>query len=232
MNEHFSLPDLIVDFHHDFRSVLSNLVGYVDHLLEGGGGSLTNSQEESLGIILKNAHRLKLMADNLARAAQEDSIHLVTSEVFDLRKTIERSLRLYSLSAQDAGVDLNSSWEVASFLVQGSDLLTGSLFDNLLSNAIKFTPPGGKVSVHGMSVGGAVVILVEDTGTGIPPEDLPYIFERGFRGTVAGGGRREGLGLGLSICKGIAGAHKARIEVTSRVGEGTRIEVIFPAAPF
>jgi signal transduction histidine kinase len=232
MNERVSLAELITDFHHDFRSVLSNLVGYVDHLLEGAGGSLTDIQEESLGIILKNAHRLKLMADNLARAAQEDTIHLVTSDVFDLRKTIERSLRLYSLSARDSGVDLRSTWEAASFLIQGSELLTGSLFDNLLSNAIKFTPPGGKVSVHGMSVGKAVTILVEDTGAGIPPEDLPRLFERGFRGTVAGGGRREGLGLGLSICKGIAEAHNARIEVFSRIGEGTKIEVTFPAAPF
>ncbi len=232
MNERFSFTDLITDFHHDFRSVLNNLVGYVDHLLEGGGGTITPIQEESLQIILKNAQRLKLMADNLARAAREDEIQLDTSEVFDLRKTAERSLRLYYLGARDAGIHLDSTWESDHLLIQGSELLIGSLIDNLLSNAIKFTPAGGSVSVHGRNAGGGVELLVEDTGIGISPEDLPLIFKRGFRGTTAGGGRRDGLGVGLSICKEIAEAHGARIEVTSRVGEGTKVEVIFPAAPF
>ncbi len=230
MNESFSLPDLINDFHHDFRSVLSNLVGYVDHLLEGGGGPLTPTQEEALGIIQKNANRLKLMADNLARSAREDAIRLVTSEVFDLRKTTERSLRLYSLSAQDAEVQLESTWEVHSFLVPGSELLAGSLIDNLLSNAIKFTPPGGRVTLHGKSTPEEVKLIIQDTGKGISSKDLPHIFDRGFRGTTASGGRREGLGLGLSICKRIADAHGARIEVSSHEDKGTRIEVTFPVA--
>ena len=86
--------------------------------------------------------------------------------------------------------------------------------------------------VSGRKLSGTVELLVEDTGSGIPSDDLPLVFERGFRGSTKSGGRREGLGLGLAICKRITEAHHARIAITSRVGEGTRIEVIFPVAPF
>ncbi len=228
MNERFSLTDVITGFHHDFRSVLNNLVGYVNHLLDGRGGSITPSQEESLQIILKNAHRLMLMVDNLSHAVCESGIQFSSTEVFDLREIAERSLQLYSLSAHDAGIHLESTWEGTRFPIQGSELLIGSLIDNLLSNAIKYTSSGGKVTVHGKNTGEAIVVQVGDTGMGIPPDDLPHIFDRGFRGIVTGGGRREGLGLGLSICRRIAEAHGARIEVSSQMGEGTKIEVIFP----
>lgn len=232
MNERFSLPNLITDFHHDFRSVLGNLLGYVDHLLEGAGGSLTPIQEEFLGVILKNAHRLKLMGDNLARIAHEDEGGLVTHEVVDLRKVAERSIHLYSLGARDAEVKLESTWEGSDFSIQGSELQIGSLIDNLLSNAIKFTSSGGRVMVSGRKLTDTVELLVEDTGSGINADDLSLVFERGFRGSTTSGGRREGLGLGLAICKQITEAHHARIAITSRPGEGTRIEVIFPVAPF
>ena len=228
MSETPSLQELIADYHHDFRSVLTNLTGYVDHLLEGAGGPLTPIQEESLQVILKNAHRLRLMADNLARATSEEGVLSVPREPFDLRKVVGRSVRLFALSARDAGLVLDSNWEGESFVVPGSELLLGSLVDNLLSNAIKFTPPGGKVTTLVKASKDDVALVIDDTGMGIPREDLSRIFERGFKGSRSGSGRREGLGLGLSICRRIAEAHGVRIEVESQEGRGTRFQVVFP----
>ena len=73
-----------------------------------------------------------------------------------------------------------------------------------------------------------VALVIDDTGMGIPREDLSRIFERGFKGSRSGSGRREGLGLGLSICRRIAEAHGVRIEVESQEGRGTRFQVVFP----
>lgn len=97
----------------------------------------------------------------------------------------------------------------------------------LLDNAIKFTPAGGKVRIDARLEGGAATVRVVDTGIGIPPDQLPHVFERFYRGEPA---RREGegAGLGLSIARWIADAHQARIDISSN-GSGTEVVVRFPA---
>ena len=106
----------------------------------------------------------------------------------------------------------------------------------LLDNAIKFTPPGGLVRVAVRSAAsGAPVLVVTDTGIGIPPDDVPHIFERFYRGdpsrprTDGTTSATEGAGLGLAIAKWIAEEHGATISVASRLGEGTEVRVEFPA---
>ena len=95
------------------------------------------------------------------------------------------------------------------------------VFTNLLSNGLKFTPPGGNVKISARLENGAVLFAVEDTGSGIPEEYLPHIFEKFFR--VPGrGGQQSNTGLGLAIVKEIIEAHGSKVEVTSQPGKGTR----------
>ena len=95
------------------------------------------------------------------------------------------------------------------------------VFTNLLSNGLKFTPPGGEVKVSACLEKDTVLFAVEDTGSGIPEECLPHIFEKFFK--VPGrGGQQSNTGLGLAIVKEIIEAHGSRVEVTSKPGEGTK----------
>jgi signal transduction histidine kinase len=96
---------------------------------------------------------------------------------------------------------------------------------NLLDNAVKFTPPGGRITVGARREGERVRIWVEDTGSGIDPEDLPHIFERFYRGRNA---PAEGSGLGLAIVRWIVEAHGGQVEVHSQPGQGSRFELILP----
>ena len=99
---------------------------------------------------------------------------------------------------------------------------------NLLGNAIRHTAEGGTISVGLAESKGGVVLSVADTGTGIPPEALPHLFERFYRVDKARSRADGGSGLGLAICRQIATSHGGTIEVRSRVGEGSTFRVTLP----
>jgi two-component system sensor histidine kinase BaeS len=104
------------------------------------------------------------------------------------------------------------------------------VLSNLLANAIRHTPPGGVVLIRSQWFGDGVRIIVSDTGEGIPAEDLPYIFDRFWRGdrarSHAGG---AGSGLGLAISRQLVGAHGGCISVESRPNQGTAFTIELPA---
>jgi signal transduction histidine kinase len=106
------------------------------------------------------------------------------------------------------------------------------MLSNLLSNALKFTPAGGRVHVALRSLPESIVVEVEDTGSGIPEEHIPHIFERFYRvpAQETSANPEPGLGLGLSFVAWIAKAHGGTIRVDSAPGKGTRFTVSLPAA--
>ncbi len=111
----------------------------------------------------------------------------------------------------------------------GDSSLVRQLVMILLDNAIKFTPSGGEIRLRVFADDGRPTLVVEDTGIGIPTDQLPHVYERFYRGDPARE-RSEGAGLGLSIARWIADAHEAEIEISSREGGGTRVEIRFPVA--
>jgi signal transduction histidine kinase len=113
--------------------------------------------------------------------------------------------------------------------VHGDAARLRQVFYNLLDNAIKYTPEGGRVEVGLRREGRAVVVIVRDTGIGIPPEHIPHIFERFYRVDKARSREQGGTGLGLSIARSILAAHGGRIELTSTPGQGTTCTVTLTA---
>jgi signal transduction histidine kinase len=102
------------------------------------------------------------------------------------------------------------------------------LVNNLVGNAVKFTAAGGTVAVQLLDGPDAAVIEVSDTGPGIPPTELPRIFDRFYRGTNVGEARASGSGLGLAIARSIVEMHGGFIEVASVLGEGAVFRVVLP----
>jgi signal transduction histidine kinase len=98
---------------------------------------------------------------------------------------------------------------------------------NLIDNAIKYSASEGSVTIHARSLPGNVEISVRDKGPGIPGEEIPFLFERFFRGTIRGK-KVEGTGLGLAIVKEIVEAHGGKISVSSTRGEGTVVTLLLP----
>ncbi|MGC9973725.1 MAG: HAMP domain-containing sensor histidine kinase, partial [Bryobacteraceae bacterium] len=115
-------------------------------------------------------------------------------------------------------------------VVLGDPVAIRQLVANLVENGIRYTKPGGSVTARLRSRGGCVVLEVEDTGIGIPEEDLPRIFDEFYRGANAREHAAEGTGLGLAICKVIAERHGGNIAVESQPGHGTCFAVTLPGA--
>jgi signal transduction histidine kinase len=111
--------------------------------------------------------------------------------------------------------------------VLGDPILIRQLMMIVLDNAVKFTDAGGHVRVRVSMQGGAPTFVVEDTGIGIAPHELGFVYRRFFRGETARS-RTDGAGLGLSIASWIAGEHRADISITSQPAKGTKVVVTFP----
>jgi len=169
----------------------------------------------------------RIVDDLLILARVETGVREVMREPVYLDDLVSGAAASAGVLAESHGVRL----EVGEFDeagVTGDPALLRQLLLILLQNAVKYTPRGGSVRVDVHSRGGAPTVVVEDTGMGIGPRELPHVFERFYRGEAARG-MTEGAGLGLSIARRIVAGHGAKIDVRSAPGRGTRVTVVFPA---
>lgn len=224
------IRDQLVAFvSHELRTPLTAIRGYLELILDDEDASrLSTEQREYLGIIERNSHRLMQLASDLLVVAQADAgrLDLSIAEV-DLETVVRECLTNAQPRAAAADITLTTELEPA-VLVPGDHVRLSELLDNLVSNAIKFTHPGGGVVVRVSARNGYAVLEVQDTGSGIPLDQQPHIFDRFFRVSDRPGKPVPGTGLGLAIAKMIARAHGGRIGVHSAEGAGANFWVELP----
>lgn len=213
----------LADVSHELRTPLTVIKGEV------GLMRLTNElDEESLRNIEKEVDRLTRLVGDLLLLAQAESGQLP----LDL-KPVEMDTILLEVMQQmqvlaSGKINLRLE-EIDQVIVNGDRDRLKQVILNLVSNAINYTPPGGEVRVWLSKQDGRACLKVEDTGPGIQPDDLPYIFDRFYRGDPSRKRtENSGFGLGLSIAKWIVDRHGGQIEVESQVGKGTRFTVWLP----
>jgi signal transduction histidine kinase len=186
---------------------------------------------EALHRIEREAERLGATVEDLLTLARADAGErpIARERVFLDDLALDAATAARTL-AERRGVEL----EVGTFeegAVLGDPTLLHQLLMIVLDNAVKFTPPGGRVKLSAAAPGGQAEVVIEDSGVGIRPDQLPHIFERFWRGDPARGrgDGAQGAGLGLAIARWIADAHGASLQVTSETGKGTRVAIRFPA---
>jgi signal transduction histidine kinase len=217
--------ELVANVSHDFRSPLTAIMGFAE-LLERA--ERPEERQEFLAAVLGSAEHLLRLVDDLLFVGQLRSGALeLELEDLDLGALAAEVASSFSPEAARTGVTLTvDATPVPS--VRADPVRMRQLLTNLISNAVKFTPAGGSVAVDVDAGDGSVVLAVRDTGVGIPEQDLSRLFDRFFRADVATNGPIGGIGLGLSIVKGVADAHGAAIDVTSAPGAGTSVVVELP----
>ncbi|WP_416445684.1 sensor histidine kinase [Leucobacter sp. HNU] len=217
---------------HELRTPLSAIIGFLDLLRSDPERPLAEEQREFVDIIERNAQRLLALVGDLLFTAQVESGRFPL-ECFDsdLSESVRSAVESAGPHAQREGVELRTELPERSVMVSIDARRIGQALDNLLSNAIKFTPRGGRVTASVRPLDGAVVLAVRDTGIGIPEDEQGMLFTRFFRASTATRNAVPGIGLGLSITRAIVIAHGGRMEVTSRVGEGTEFRMTLPMAP-
>ena len=213
---------------HELRTPLTSMVGYLELLRDGEVGELNPEQQHMFEIIDRNCRRLDNLIGDILVTARFDSgrlqLHLAEVDVADV---VANEVQSIAAVAGARGVRVHFVIdEPGPPHVIADERLLSQLLANLLSNAVKFTASDGNVTVTLAERGGVVMLDVQDTGVGIPSDDIEKIFERFYRASTAE--TIAGTGLGLSIVKAITEAHGGTIEVTSALGVGTTFHVELP----
>jgi signal transduction histidine kinase len=219
--------DFVSTVSHELRTPLTSIQGYLDIFREDEVGNLTGDQLRFLEVIDRNAERLLRLVGDLLFVAQLGAgrLGLELTDV-DLEAVAVESVEAARPLADSKGITL--TLDVCRVpAVAGDRARLGQLIDNLVSNALKFTQ-AGRVDLKIHEADGFVQIDVSDTGVGIPSEEQGQVFDRFFRTQGAHGQAIQGSGLGLAIAKAIVEAHRGRISVESREGEGTTFRVELP----
>jgi signal transduction histidine kinase len=210
---------------HDLRTPMTRLRGIAELALQAEGD--LPACREALGECLEEASRVLAMLNTLMDISEaETGAMQLRPEAVGLASLIGDAAELYGYLAEEKGLTLTSSVPKDLRLTADPSRLQ-QVLANLLDNAIKYTPAGGRVELVAYREADDVVLVVEDTGIGIAPEDLPKIWERLYRGDRSRSQR--GLGLGLSLVRAVVRAHGGSVEATSDPGAGSRFTLRFPS---
>jgi signal transduction histidine kinase len=232
---------LVADVAHDLRTPVAVIQGTVDAMLDG----VYEPAPEHLRSIREETERLGRLVGDLREVSLADAGQLQLDRApVDVARLVANAA---ARAQRRAGPAVAVVTEIGAPLpaVVGDEARLVQALDNLLDNALRYTPPGGTVTVAArpsraatrpapqkqVTPGGApaVTVTVQDSGPGIPPEHLPHVFERFYRGddarSRAGG---AGSGLGLAIVRGIVAAHGGEVRAENVAGGGARFSITLP----
>lgn len=209
---------------HELKTPLQSIMGSAE-LIENGLVKPEDMKEFS-DRIYKEAARLLTLIEDIIRLSQLDENVELAWENLDIAKMASDTAALLSDTAEKKNVKINLDCEPTE--IYGVRQLYSEIIYNLCENAIKYNKDGGSVTVSVHQKNGGIELTVSDTGIGIPPEHRSRVFERFYRVDKSHSKATGGTGLGLSIVKHAVQYLGGKIDLTSRVGEGTKITVFFP----
>ena len=222
--------EFLANISHELRTPLTSIREGSQLLLDGIPGELTKDQRETLSIISDSSQRLNQLIGNLLDLSRmEADMVAYNLHPTDLNRLAIRSTEKVKLLADRKNIHLAIDLIPEKIKIQEVDSQRmEQVFENLLSNAIKFSPHGATISIRSQpaSTQQGIHFTVEDTGPGIPEEDLPHIFERFYQGKTQAGRVYVGSGIGLALAKRVIEDHGGTIWAESMLGKGTAMHFI------
>ncbi|GAB4502721.1 MAG: hypothetical protein Fur0035_22760 [Anaerolineales bacterium] len=222
----FQQSDLIAEFVHELRNPLAS-VNTATYLLlrpeisaAQGRQIIENIQSETM--------RLTTLASSFLDLARLESGRVqFQKSTFALEPLLQECLAVMQPRAQEGNISVSIEVAPAAATLEADRDKLKQVVLNLLSNAIKYNRPGGSVRMQAKMEAKNLLLTFADSGTGIPDDEIPHLFQKFYR-TRSAERKVMGTGLGLSICKGIIQGHGGRIEVKSKLGEGTAFIISLP----
>ena len=218
------------DASHELRTPLTVLKGQNELIL-----SKQRKPEEYQEVISSNLEEInymsKVLEDLFVLSKSDENQVNIDYKPVDLRALVEEVCKHAEILAEEKNIKI-----IIAFLepieIKGDEVRLRQMVWNVLQNGIKYTQQGGELKISLQNEGDFALLTIQDTGIGIPEEDLPLIFNRFYRVDKARTRDEGGSGLGLSICRQIAEAHKGKIEVESKLGVGTRFKIRLPNSTY
>ncbi|MDW8325482.1 MAG: ATP-binding protein [Anaerolineales bacterium] len=218
---------MTADVAHELRTPLTVIAGYIESMRDG----VLAATPERLSVIYAEIERLQHLVGDLRTLSQADAGELkLNLEPVSPAELLEQTQAAFAHQAEQKGVALRVEAERNLPAVNGDEIRLLQVLSNLVSNALRYTPAGGQIVLSATMNGDRQVALsVRDTGPGIAPEDLPFIFNRFYRADKARAGEGGESGLGLAIAKALAEAHGGALTVQSVLGQGSTFTLQLPA---
>ena len=218
---------MTADIAHDLRTPLSVILGYAEALSDGK----LQASPEMYDVIYSEAQHLNRLIDDLRILSLADAGELsLDLQPVAPRDVLTRTAATHAIRAQGAEIELIVDAPDDLCPIQADPERMAQVLGNLVSNALRHTPAGGSVTLAASQEAQTILITITDTGEGIAPDDLPYVFERFYRGDAARVSNGES-GLGLPIAKSLVEAQGGKISVTSTVDVGTTFRIDLPCSP-
>jgi len=222
--------EFVANVSHELKTPLTSIKGLVETLL-GGALEDPGHNRRFVSLIDEDAQRLSRLIDDLLELSQiESKAAPLRLQPVRLSGLIEELAPAFQPQLQKHQVTLDLAMPPQTPQVQGNPERLRQVFVNLIDNAIKFNKPGGRIMIAARRVGPSLEITVEDTGVGIPEQDVPRIFERFYRVDKARSRELGGTGLGLAIVKHLVDLHRGTVSVRSRPGHGCVFTLTLPLA--
>ncbi|BAE50772.1 hybrid sensor histidine kinase/response regulator [Paramagnetospirillum magneticum] len=221
----------LANMSHELRTPLNAIIGFSELAnsimgkadMDRYGGFLDNISESA-------HHLLRVISDILDVSRVEVGKVILRESVVDVAEAVRAAMRLVSHVVSNKRQSLTFSPQDGLPLIRADERLMKQIVLNLLSNAAKFTPESGNIRVAANLVDGCVTVEVEDDGVGIAAEDIAMVLQPFGQAENAISPKHEGTGLGLPLAKGFMELHGGSLTLESRVGEGTKVMLTFPAS--
>lgn len=220
--------DLIAWVSHDLQTPLTSIRAIVEALADGIAED-PQTQQRYLRTAQRDIQALSLLIDDLFQMAQLDAGGIpLDREWGSITDLISDTLESFRQMVEQREINLHGEASANCDPVNMDIQRVGRVLNNLVSNAIRHTPTGGSITVNATRQDENILVTVSDSGEGISKEDLPYVFERFYRGEKSRNRNTGGAGLGLAIARGIVEAHGGKIWVESHPQRGTTFSFLLP----
>lgn len=222
--------EFLANMSHELRTPLNAIIGFSEMINSGYFGPLNPKQKERIyDINLCGNHLLQLITDILEFSKGDAGKLDISEEEVDMGELVNESSRIMNGKIRTKGIQLITAIEPSIVTLMGDKRKIRQILINLLSNAVKFTPENGTISITvRVDQQGNINMMVSDTGIGIAESDIPKALS--VFGQVHRNRSHEGTGLGLPLCKMYAELHEGKLLLTSKLGEGTTVRIIFPSS--
>jgi signal transduction histidine kinase len=228
-NTDASRRELIASVSHDLRTPLAALRGYLETLLLKDTTLSLVERHNYLEVAVKQSERLTTLVGELFELTKLEAADAkLNCEPFQLAELAQDVVQKFALAAQQKQIELSADIARDAPFIAGDIALLERVFENLLENALRHTAAGGQVMVRVQVLAASIEVSIDDTGSGIPEHDLPYVFDRFYRVDKSRSEQSGGAGLGLAITKRVIELHGGQIDVASTAGRGTCFRFTLP----
>jgi two-component system, OmpR family, sensor kinase len=221
------MRELLANVSHELKTPLTSVQGFSQAMVDGALQT-PDDYAQAGRIINEESQRMRRLVDDLLYLSQIESGQVVMDrQSIEVRPLLEACAERLQWPLRESGVEL--TLEVPRLPpVIGDEHRLEQVFTNLMDNAVQHTPSGGSITVRGVLRGAYVAVVVHNTGSYVPPEDLPHIFERFYRVDRSRTYRNGHSGLGLAIVREVVQAHGGTVSVHSTPDDGTEFVVVLP----